>query len=552
MRHSRITGREGQGTGQMSNQRGMVMMVAMILMTGLIFIAATSAIRSNRSTQLTAVEMDNLRTFYATEGAVEWGSGELRDLLTTTMDPTQAQLDALAPPALSGFNVETFQITKVGGLTDELLSSGDYKGLHGYVQRYTVHATVASNRRASEVEREIQHQFIPLFQFGVFYEKDLEIIPGPAMTFTGPIHTNGNLYMSCETSINCQSTVTAVGRYWHYRKESPTTDPPGSVNIKDKFGVWKNVWRGSYWLDNRQPTWGVDALSLWGGNFRDASHGLTPLRLPLPPAADQHVAIERSLVGDTQLERDAKYWYKASIRWVDGNLTNAAGVPLVQPNVYTYTPDKFYDQRENKWVDCLDINIGTMIAGGFAPPNGIIYVSHNNGNAPVVRILNAATLPAGGLTIATNLPMYVKGNYNTVAKKGSSLLSDALTLLSPSWNDANSNSAMSTVRIAGDMTINACIMTGHVGTVGANYSGGLENNFRFLENWSGKNCTFNGSIIDLWYSQFATARWITTGTYYNAPNRIWGYDNDLVSPANWPPGAPRVHTVQRGIWRQIS
>jgi hypothetical protein len=551
MKRSLTTGREGQGRGHKPDQRGMVMMVAMILMTGLIFIAATSAIRSSRATQLTSVEMDNLRTFYATDGVVEWGCGELRDLLQTNMDPTQTQLNGITAPNIAGFTVENFSVTKVGALNQELITSGDYIGLLGYVQRYNVHAIVKSHRRSAEVQREIQHQFIPLFQFGVFYERDLEIIPGPTMTFTGPIHMNGNLYMSCETSIFCNSPITVVGQYWHYRKDSPTTDPPGTVNIKDKFGVYKNVWRGSYWLDNRQATWAADAIALWGGNFRDRSHGLAALRLPLPPAADQHVAIERGVAGDTQLERDAKYWYKASVRWVDDNLTNAAGAPLVQPGVYTYTRNKFYDQRQNKWVDCVDINIGTMIAGGFVPPNGIVYVSHTHDDAPVVRIVNAATLPVGGLTIATDLPMYVKGNYNSVAKKGSALLSDALTLLSPSWNDANSNSAMSS-RNPTDMTVNACVMTGHVGTAGAAYSGGLENNFRFLENWNGAHtATFNGSIIDLWFSRLATAPW-SYGVFYTAPIRVWGYDTDLVSPANWPPGTPRVHTVQRGIWRQIS
>ena len=179
-------------------------------------------------------------------------------------------------------------------------------------------------------------------------------------------------------------------------------------------------------------------------------------------------------------------------------------------------------------------------------------MSNNAGDAPVVRIINGTTLPVGGLTIATDLPMYIKGNYNSTAKKGSALMCDALTLLSPSWNDSHSNLSMTANRVASNMTVFACIMTGHVNTVGSTYSGGLENEFRFLENWSGKNLTYLGSIIDLWFSRSATAPWQQTGYYYNAPNRIWSYDTDLVNPSNWPPGAPRVHTVQRGTWRQIS
>ena len=372
MRGSLDIGREGQGKGLAGDQRGMVMMVAMVLMAGLIFVAGTAAIRSTRATQLSAVEMDNLRSFYAAEGAVEWGSGELRDLLQNVMEPTADQLNALTAPTLTGFRVDNFTITKVGTLTSELITSGDYQGLNGYVQRYDVTATVSSGRRTAQIQREVQHQYIPLFQFGVFYEKDLEIIPGPAMTFVGPIHTNSNLFMSCETSIQCQSMVTAVGKYWHYRKDSPTTDPPGTVSIKDAWGAYQQVWRGSYWLDNRRPTWASDALSLWGGTFRDQSHGLASLRLPLPSASDQHITVERGVAGDGSTERDAKYWYKATVRWVDGALKDSAGNNLNQPGVYTYTANKFYDERQTKWCDVLDIDVAQMIAGGYTPPNGIL------------------------------------------------------------------------------------------------------------------------------------------------------------------------------------
>lgn len=544
-------GREGQDRGHRRADRGLVMMVAMILLAGLIFVAGTSAIRSTRQTQASAVELDNTRTFYAAEGAVEWGAAELKGLLHNQLDPQQSDLNALPAPTLTGYTLDLFNVNKIGTLTEEIISSGQYVGLRGYVQRYTVRARASSDRRTSEIEREIQHQFIPLFQFGVFYEKDLEIYPGPNMTFAGPIHTNSDLYMGAETHIWCNSTVTAVGRYWHYRKDGAHPDPPGAVDIKNTLGAYQNVWRGSYWLDNRQASWATDALALWGGNVRDAAHGLTTLRLPLPPAADQHIVVERALPGDDQTVRDAKYWYKASVRYLDGVLTDSLGNPLVHPGVYTYTANNFWDDRQDKWVDVVEIDVAAMMTGGYVPPNRILYVSHRNGDAPVVRIKNAQTLPVGGLTIATDLPLYVKGNYNSTAKKGSALLCDAITLLSPSWSDANSALALNS-RVASSMTVYACIMTGHVNTInGSTYSGGVENIFRFLEKWDGQTVMYRGSIIDLWYSQWATAPW-SYGAFYTAPTRNWAFDTDLLSPANWPPGTPRVHTVQRGQWRQIS
>jgi hypothetical protein len=192
-----------------------------------------------------------------------------------------------------------------------------------------------------------------------------------------------------------------------------------------------------------------------------------------------------------------------------------------------------------------------MLAGGYRPPNGILYVTNNLGDRPVVRVINGGTLPNGGLTIVTDLPMYVKGNFNNVGKQGASLYCDAMTLLSPVWNDAISNGPLGG-RIPSNQTVNAAILTGHVPSAdGGTYSGGLENNFRFLEKWTSQTVTYRGSIIDLWFSRHNVAPW-SYGTYYTAPQRVWMFDPDLLNPAFWPPGMPRVQTVQKGVWRQIS
>jgi hypothetical protein len=544
-------GRKGRGKGHIKQQRGMVLVLAVLLVSGLLLIAGTSSLNSTGQTKITSVELDNTRTFYAAEAGVEWGASELRTLLLSNLDPTQEQLNQLPSPSIQGFTFNRYQIAKTGALTQETISSGDYTGLYGYVQRYVVQARASSNRRSAEIQREIQHQYIPLFQFGVFYDKDLEIIPGPTMTFAGRVHTNANLYMAAETGISCNSYVTAVGAYRHYRKDNNAIDPPGYVRVKDQAGVYQDVWRGSYWLDSRRATWAPDALALWGGMFRDQSHGLAVLKLPLPPASDQHVIVERGVVGDDATTREAKYWYKAAIRYVDGVLTDSLGNPLNHPGVYTYTANKFWDARQSRWMDVVDINISAMVAGGYSPSNGILYVTNNSGDAPAIRLINAQTLPSIGLTIATDLPLYVKGHYNTTPKRGSALLCDAITLLSPNWLDSKSNQALNN-RVATAMSINACIMTGHVSSVeNSSYSGGLENLFRFLEKWTGVSMTFRGSIIDLWFSQRATAPW-SYGVFYTAPNRNWGFDTDLLSPSNWPPGTPRVHTIQRAAWRQIS
>ena len=55
-------------------------------------------------------------------------------------------------------------------------------------------------------------QLIPLFQFAAFYDKDLEIHPGPQMTLNGRVHVNGNLYITASSGLDITGRVTAAKR----------------------------------------------------------------------------------------------------------------------------------------------------------------------------------------------------------------------------------------------------------------------------------------------------------------------------------------------------
>lgn len=543
---------KGGKSGRMSQQKGVIMIVAVVMLAGLMFVATTSSLRSIGTSKVETTALDETRTFYASEAAVEWGADQLRDLLMVNLDPDQSILDSMPSPNMDGYAYDLYEVMRLPGTTQEVITTGDYQGLIGFVNRYNITARAQSGRSSTTINREVQHQFIPLFQFGVFYDEDLEIFPGPTMTFEGRIHTNADLYMGAQTGISCNSYVTAGGYYWHHRKDNGHIDEAGPVNIKNSLGVYQNVWRGTYWLDNRRSDWAEQSLTVWGGQMRDAAHGMSTLRLPLPPATDQHEIVERAdSVNDGDQEREAKYWYKAGLRYVDGALVDSTGVAVPPGTTFVRNLGQMYDDREDRWMDVINVDIARMISDSLWPDNGIIYISDYRTSNTVVRVKNGSTLPIGGLTIATDLPLYIWGHYNTVNKKGSALLCDAITFLSPNWLDANSNRSLGN-RIPSSMNVNACIMTGHVPTIdGGNYSGGLENLLRFLENWGTQWVTYRGSMIDLWYSRYNTRAW-SYGSFYTAPKRNWGFDTDLLDPDNWPPGTPKVHTVQRGAWRQTS
>jgi len=83
--------------------------------------------------------------------------------------------------------------------------------------------------------------------------------------------------------------------------------------------------------------------------------------------------------------------------------------------------------------------------------------------------------------------------------------------------------------------------------ISGNYSGGVENFLRLLENWGG-TLTYNGSIVVMFPSQYATNSWQPTGNYYNAPTRHWAFDLNFASESGLPPLTPQTKAVVRGQW----
>jgi hypothetical protein len=277
-------------------------------------------------------------------------------------------------------------------------------------------------------------------------------------------------------------------------------------------------------------------------------------------------------------------------RW-NLNLGVAPDITNTVPPSYSFinTTNTFTDQREQKTVQVTELNIGafnkwltdTTPNSGAALNqlknnkygfniNSIYIEDQRPGSSTTltaVRVTNGQQLPPDGLTVATARPLYVLGHYNapdtapgltdTSMTKPASLVGDSITVLSPAWNDANSrSSSFTTDRIAQNDTVNAAFLAGIVQTtnVGAvkHFSGGLENFPRLLEEWTGNTFTYNGSMVVMFPSRYATNWFISPGTYYNPPVRKWAFDTNYLVQSKLPPVTPQVRKLMRGQWTTIA
>jgi hypothetical protein len=439
--------------------------------------------------------------------------------------------------------------------------SAQYRGLHGYSSAFRV----VSNARdtasrfdiTGAVRQDIEVATIPLFQFAIFYNLDLEINPSPPMAVTGPVHGNGNIYLQPHTSLTFEGDVTAAGEIINGKKEGDCTSrPKGTINFMEEHDS------------------GVSTLNL-------------PIGVSNSPAAvRQVVEVPDALEDHTGLLGKQRFYNKADmiIRMrSDGTFRVTSGranafsavVPQAQWDPASnsrgfLSTGSFYNRREQKTVRSIDININRLrlwSATNTVLPSGevtILYVyderNHGSSHQPGVRLLQGTNLPARGLTVATPLPIYVNGDYNvpvsalgthdTGNTKPAALIGDAITVLSGNWNDANSSANLSS-RVAANTTVNAAFLAGIVQTVSCQYSGGVENFPRFLEDWSGKTFTYNGSMVVMYDSKHATNYWTGTGVIYNPPTRKWAFDKNFRDPAKLPPGTPSVRTLIRSSWAMV-
>ncbi|MFT4646891.1 MAG: hypothetical protein ACI9X4_000095 [Glaciecola sp.] len=188
----------------------------------------------------------------------------------------------------------------------------------------------------------------------------------------------------------------------------------------------------------------------------------------------------------------------------------------------------------------LEVDMGLLGAAGLFPDNGLLYAAHYgmdvDTDARGILLANGSEL-ADRLTVACEGSIYLQGDYNTVNKRGASVIGDGVNLLSNSWDGSKTPGSLPS---ASETTYNCAFITGNYESETGRYNGGLENLPRFHERWSNVNCNITGSFVNPWDSEYATGDWMYGSDRYKAPRRNWNYDTDFNQVGSLPPFTPMV------------
>jgi hypothetical protein len=576
-----------------SSERGAALVMTLLVLIILTAFGLTLAALGVTEVAISSNWRDYSKDFYAAEAALESGVVALRGLLSTAPPPltaalAQAQLNGIATPPTLNDSRMTFSAYSIAPVSPapnlQTFATGPYSGLFGWVQGYTIGAQVTGQGGTrANLTQVLQHTRVPLFQFGIFYGKgvDLEIRPGPAMTFNGKIFANSNIHIAAGSTLQITDSVRTAGNIYRSIKSEPDPSNYNNPQIEDATGTLRTLdfdhtYRqgfGSTWTPGE---WANKAMQTFGGEVQDSAMGVKEIIPPLPdsfgnptnPDVVAHQLIEMPKPGDSAALTSAKMYSQAGLRIVDGVATDSGGNPVTLP-ANAVTTRTFYDARENKTMTSYDVDVSILRTNGIvpstcstAPPNPcVVYVGGTNtASNPVVRLVNGSQLPSGGLTFVSQNPVYIAGDYNTVPVGANhppaAVLADAVTVLSNAWMtnnyDTKGNQAF-TKRLAAATTVNAAIAGGPSSESTMNNDNGKANNLvRFLEDWTNKTFSYSGSLLALWHSQEATAPWRCCGAgnpyYYAPPTRVWGYDT--LFNTSQPPGTPMGTIVMKGPWSQ--
>jgi hypothetical protein len=292
----------------------------------------------------------------------------------------------------------------------------------------------------------------------------------------------------------------------------------------------------------------------------------------------------------------------SSIKWINPPVAyGTPGTNQVFHAGFSFLKDvSYYDYREKATVQAVQVDIGKLgIWITNAAPNGgsnwnqevctdtghginSIFVDNTvpfigQQQLPAVRVADGQLLPYSfctvpgegtiftrGFTVVTPQPLYVLGNYNVQTNGGpvilgthnddnafpAAFLADSITILSSNWSDSFTSSTGLGSRTPLPTTINAACLEGIVPSSGTAYCGGVENFLRLEEGWSGSiPLTYNGSIMVMFDSQFATNVWPSTGSVYSVPTRNWAFNTNFLIEADLPPLTPNFRAVIRNTWQ---
>ena len=380
-----------------AGERGAALAITIIIVVILAVVGLTALAFSSSEVRIAGSDLQRTQTFYATAAAIEKMTNDFSNLFQSKLNPTQKDLDDIEkdyplPLKNEGFSfVQTLEedtarltnLRAIQGLSNTVyprvnIADGPYAGLYASVIPYKISSTATMDSTGTQVklEREFNNYLVPLFQFGMFSNDDIEIHPGPLLTFNGRIHSNKNIYALQNTQF--LNRLTMAGEFvrdaWRNGKAN---SGGGNNNVYVRVNgtdVQSTVGNGSVKADSANiggpnilgatprsrgfhpgspngvanPNWETKSVKSpvagetdsFGGQVLTQTTGVKRVKLPLETGGSSAAElIKRALPSDSALLTASRYHNKSQIRILiddaaaGSEAANVAGIPAAKGGV---------------------------------------------------------------------------------------------------------------------------------------------------------------------------------------------------------------------------
>lgn len=224
------------------DERGAATIIALLVMALLMVFVTLSVSRTTAETRIMVNDTSEGRTFTAAEASLEVMTRNFIKVFDFgNLNPTTtniANINAATPPGFDQFNFVQ-NIRLLGDRQQVVLPDGVLQGLQATRSSWQIN-TIATDRTTNtqvQLRREYYNNLVPIFQFGIFYNENLEVHPGPRFDFGGRVHTNANLFLRGGTGIYFSSRVSAKGQILTNIMRNGATSTNDNIFVKNNAGV---------------------------------------------------------------------------------------------------------------------------------------------------------------------------------------------------------------------------------------------------------------------------------------------------------------------------
>jgi Tfp pilus assembly protein PilX len=346
---------------------GIALITTLLLLIMLSALATAFVLAVNTENRMQSTDKGSTLAYYGAEAGMEKMMADLNGLYLTTAAPTVGQLQNVgAPggtcsgtcpyPAVPGmtYTEYTNNPTPSGNPTvpksyNTTVSSGPNQGLIASVIPMTLAVTAHNTVTQEEVRmvRQVEVALIPVFQFGVFSQSDLDFFAGPTMSIGGRVQTNGDLYLAAgnggtTTFLGKLRTAKEVVRDTMANGGAVSASHTGTVMLPTATGGCnppsppacraitftgpdESSWIGGTWPNtilasgnttgSQNSGWTNISQSTYNSNILAVEDGVVPLKLPFVQSGVSNVEIlRRPQTGESNLTTESRLYSKAQIR----------------------------------------------------------------------------------------------------------------------------------------------------------------------------------------------------------------------------------------------